>query len=553
MKKKLSLIVIMFVLLCCSIFSGCSLITDNLSARLKRPVAELTYEDGSKITINVKDFNIAMNNYGVELMQNNSYSYEEAAEETLKALINREVMLVESKSKFSLTDKDLNDLWIDTYESIITNLESFEDKVRTDWNLSIVAPKDEEQVESVLWTEYEKKAYVVYDETLEKLVIKVVNNSENNQESVARDKATLKQYIFDEVNNSDSKITKEALKRYIKQLKSNEDGQRLSTDDSSVFEREIERIYTNLEETLYITKLQNYYQYGNVNGVDGDYTSVISVDDMLNKYKYMMMSSKTLYEANKTKYNEDMLGSFASVNYVVDDKYFFVSHILLKFNDEQQATYDNLQKQLDNGEISALDYQNSLNALYSQISGIVRDEEGKIIEDESISAEELLNTLQNELGQKNTYEAKAEVFKKYLYKHNQDDGINNADYMYIVGTEESKMVENFTNASRELNEAGELGAISGIVKSNYGVHIIFYGGKVQNLFEIPENSELSLKEEDIWKLCDTRLNQMSNKTIFDLLYEQMVGDNYSAFESMQIKLLKENIEIVKYPKNYKEN
>lgn len=553
MKKKLTLFVFAFIMLFSSILCGCDLITDNLSVKLNKPVAVLTYKDNTKVTITVKEFNIAMNNYGVELMQNNSYSYEQAAEETLNALINRKVMLIEAKSKFQLTNKDKNDLWLNTYDALIANIESFEEKVRTDWNMSVQKPEEPEKDEIVKYTEYEKKAYVTYDEVLNKLVIKVVNDEHQSEEAVAKDKNTLKQVIFDEVANSGSKIRKEALSRYIKQLKLNEDGQRLSTDKDSMFIREIERIYNNLEETLYITKLQNFYQYGNSEGSDGDYTSIISVNDVLNKYKYMMLSSKTLYEANNSKFDSDMVDSFSSVNYVINDKYFFVSHILMKFTDEQQAIYDNLSNQLDCGEISLLEYQTSLDSLYNQVTAIVRDEDGKVIENQSISAEDLLKSINQDLNQYKSYEEKVEVFKNYLYRHNEDSGINNADYMYIVGEDNSKMVETFTQSSRELNENGDLGAISGLVRSNYGIHIIFYGGKVENVFEIPTIGDFSLSENDIWKLCDKKLNAMNNKTLFDLVYEKLQSDNYSTFESMQIRLLKEDINIVKYPKNYKQN
>ena len=245
-----------------------------------------------------------------------------------------------------------------------------------------------------------------------------------------------------------------------------------------------------------------------------------------------------------------MLSSFKDVNYVVDDNYFFVSHILMKYNEEQQAEYDNLKSEYDKGYISKGVYNERLTTLVAEIEATVRDSEGKIIEDQNVSASKVLSDLKLELASKSTNEEKTEVFRDYMYKYNEDPGTQNAEYAYVIGKETSKMVESFTDASRELNNAGQFGAVSELVPSEYGVHIVFYAGQVKNLFTINDVSTFSLSEQDILKLTDAKLNVLNNKTVFDKVFELLSDDNYSIFENMNLNVLKSNLKIEKHKSVY---
>ena len=146
-----------------------------------------------------------------------------------------------------------------------------------------------------------------------------------------------------------------------------------------------------------------------------------------------------------------------------------------------------------------------------------------------------------------------------MYKYNEDGGIMNADYPYIIGLNDSKMVESFTDASRELNEAGVYGGVSGLVESQYGLHIIYYMGKCENAFQFDSNGQVSIQaykydEEDnvigsdIIKLYETKLNNLNNKTLFDLVYEELYSDNLSQYENVNIETLNNhyNIKVEKF-------
>ena len=238
-----------------------------------------------------------------------------------------------------------------------------------------------------------------------------------------------------------------------------------------------------------------------------------------------------------------MLESFKDVYYVPDDNYFFVSNLLIKFTDDQKTEYANIDK---DAYLTPAKKAEKKAELINGCLAKVRDNDGKIIDGEQIYVNDLLNSLQVELKNATTDEKKAQIFRDYLYKYGEDTGVQNAEYMYVIGTETSKMVESFNDASRELNNKGEFGAISGLVASEYGVHIIFYGGKVQNLFTVNDMEHFNLQLSDIEKLTSAKLSVLNNKTVFDKVFETLSNDNYSIFENMNLNILKKDLKIEKH-------
>ena len=146
-------------------------------------------------------------------------------------------------------------------------------------------------------------------------------------------------------------------------------------------------------------------------------------------------------------------------------------------------------------------------------------------------------------------EAKTQIFKDYIYTYNEDTGNMNADYCYVIGKDSSRMVDTFTETSRELwdNGNGEYGSIDYCV-SEYGVHIIFYAGPVTNAFTISDPDNFNLNTDNIGELTEivntlknTYLNAFNNKTLFDKVYEELATDSYTIFETMNLDVLKKEI------------
>ena len=553
MKKKFTGILLCLLMTFAFVLSGCDLFPRNMSAYLNKSVCTITYENGDVEDITTKEYINAFNSYGYSLVQNGS-EYEDAANQTIEVLVNRYVLLHHATTNNLVTvdQDDEKEILDDVYTSLESNLDTYIDEVRNDWDITAPGtPDSDSDDEKVVYTPYVQKAEVDY----ETYRIKLLDTEDEPQTTNFQNlDAVLEKFTSDAMEDDKTQNTlvrKEAYRRFISALKANEEGLGLSTDNASVLKRYAEDVYKTTRENFIITGLEDYYK------TDDGY-STITVKQVLNRYKALMLQSKFSYEANAENYDKAMLESFDDVYYVVDDNYFFVSNLLVMFDDEvvgpdgltQKGRYDNLETEYNNGYITYGEYQRRATQLAYQVVAKERDSEGNIIAGKTISIETLLKNLQEELALQTTDEGKAKVFNDYLYRYGEDTGVENADYPYVIGTQTSQMVESFTDASRKLNDEGVFGAISGIVPSEYGAHIIIYLGKVENLFTISDVSTFNLVDKDIEKLTETKLSPLNNKTVFDKIFEQLSEDNYSIFENMNLNVLKNKCKIVKHESVY---
>ena len=552
MKKKLSSLILCMVLAFALLLSGCDLFPKNYLAYLNKSVCTITYADGTKEEITTEDYINAFNSYGASLVQSGT-EYAVAAEQTIEILINRFVLLNYAKKNIDITEDDKKEILDDVYSSLKSNMETYETEVRNEWDMATPESQDEEQ-DVVIYQEYVPTAEVVLVNGEYK--IKLIDTNDNKQTtnfaSLNAVVEQFKNYATFNDNTNNTKIRKEAYRRFLTALKKNEQNLNLSTDYDSILMRYAEKLYESTEENFYITNLEKYYK------TEEGY-STITVSQVLNKYKTLLLQSKFKFEASSENYDKAMLESFEDVYYVVDDNYFFVSHILMKYDEtsvngepSQKEQYDNLKTEYENGYITKLAYEQKLDALANQVQAKIRDDDGKLTGN-TVSANQVLKDLTDALDnpEVKTNEDKANEFRDYMYKYSEDTGTMNAEYMYVVGTETSQMVESFTENARELNDEGVFGQISSkLIASEYGVHILFYGGKVENLFTVLNVSSFNLQESDIEQLTKTKLSALNNKTLFDKVFELLSEDNYSIFENMNLNVLKKDIDIKKHESVY---
>ncbi len=535
--------------------AGCDLFPQNTAAYLNQIVITANYEDGTKIEISRKDYLTAYNNYGSELINSNGYTEEEAKEATINALVNRKILINEAKSITQVVSKvneEKAELYYQTYEALLSNANDYEAAIRKDWNMEQSDFGTSETKSGTVYTPYEKQAEVVYDSVRKEYRIKKVeDNATPVREKTFESLEDVKEAFYEATkNNNTDTFAKEEYRRYVASLKATQEVLKTKYTEDQLVANEIERIYNNLEETEYLTKYQGHKQF------NGGF-STITVSQVLNKYAAMMSKSKFIYDNNAETYKEDVLGNIENVNYFVDDDYFYVAHILIKFSDAQQAKYNELESLSNSGQggiISAEAKAEREQQLYNSIKGSVRNAEtGEITSEDSVGVNDILKEVQIALSNAKTNEQKDLAFRELMYKYNEDDGIMNAAHPYVIGENESKMVENFTNSSRELNQSGNYGAVSGLVQSEYGVHIIYYMGKCENLFEFQSDGTIHLQanytendvpKSDILKLTTTYLNRLNNKTVFDMVYETLVEDSYSEFENVNLETLKHDKGIV---------
>lgn len=556
MFKKFTAVLILVLCLILPL-SGCSLFALDNYTYLNQTVATINNpsNNNQEIVIKKKDLIEAYRNYA-QTLQQNGYTGEQAIEQLIQLLINKEVVLSEAErlietGEIIVSNNDLNDMWTETYKAVIKNIADFENEIITAWGLHIPSVLTEEEAdENVYFEQYKAQAEIIK-----------ITNSDNSVEWKIRSLESQKDFedeliyeldnhidsIFNEVNNrvSSANVTKEALKRYIKLLKNNEEGLNLSTEDNEVFKREIERIYNNIKENRYMQLYSEHFE------VKNGY-SIISINQVLNYLSAQMLASYSKYSIDFDLYESEILSNREDVWYVMDDDYFYVSHILLSFSDEEKATITKAEEFFKAGKISYQDYKNVKQFV---AENVMVKEYG---ENTNLTPNQLLNSLKTNLKGKDK-SGKVEVLNDYIYKYSGDGGNKNATYEYIIGKNNSQMVEEFTDAARELhnNGKGKFGDISELVVTEYGVHILAYLEPVKNAFTIHNVNNFSLitgntekMESIIETLITTKLSQLNERTLFDYIYEQVLFDKFSSFEGMNLSVLKQNLEIKIYNKNY---
>lgn len=541
MKKFLSLAFICLISFS-FILTGCNLFPTNQANYLSAPIVTFQTAKGENIKIDKEDLITAFNSYGAQLVNSYGYSIQDAIDATIEVLINREVMLLEAERTLKLGNGDLNEIWDDAYDTIISNLSTYEELVIEQWKLNVPSTLDEEEESETAYTPYKPQAEIVLQDG--KYVIKLLNTNTSTDQNVdlyyneGEEITSLVNTVNERLNNSTNKdVLTEAKRQYVEALKESEEGRNLSTNSDEVFAREVERIYEAVKDNKYIELYSEKLQG------DNDISN-ITLSQVLRKLTADMLSSYTKYTLNATQFDTDMLDSRENVDYVVNNNYFYVNHILLKY-DESSTTYlDELETLYKNGTISEKAYNDALEVEAEKIKA-TNIQTGK---ETNLSPMDIYNELVGLMTGKSD-EAKTQIFKDYIYTYNEDTGNMNADYCYVIGKDSSRMVDTFTETSRKLwdNGKGEYGAIDYCV-SEYGVHIIFYAGPVTNAFTISDPDNFNLNTDNMDELTEivntlknTYLNAFNNKTLFDKVYEELATDSYTIFETMNLDVLKKEI------------
>lgn len=541
MKKFLSLAFICLISFS-FILTGCNLFPTNQANYLSAPIVTFQTAEGENIKIDKEDLITAFNSYGAQLVNSYGYSIQDAIDATIEVLINREVMLLEAERTITLGNGDLNEIWDDAYDTIISNLSTYEELVIEQWKLNVPSTLDEEEESETAYTPYKPQAEIDLQDG--KYVIKLLNTNTSTDQNVdlyyneGEEITSLVKTVNDRLNNSANKdVLTEAKRQYVEALKESEEGRNLSTNSDEVFAREVERIYEAVKDNKYIELYSEKLQG------DKDISN-ITLSQVLRKLTADMLSSYTKYTLNATQFDTDMLDSRENVDYVVNNNYFYVNHILLKY-DESSTTYlDELETLYKNGTISEKAYNDALEVEAEKIKA-TNIQTGK---ETNLSPMDIYNELVGLMTGKSD-EAKTQTFKDYIYTYNEDTGNMNADYCYVIGKDSSRMVDTFTETSRKLwdNGKGEYGAIDYCV-SEYGVHIIFYAGPVTNAFTISDPDNFNLNTDNMDELTEivntlenTYLNAFNNKTLFDKVYEELATDSYTIFETMNLDVLKKEI------------
>lgn len=596
-KTKLTKLIIslsLCLVMCVSVFAGCTLVTTDMSRYYSQVVASLEYESGEKIEITKRDLSVAVANYS-ETYQSYGLEGEEAVKQILESVINEKLVIRASENMAKeqnngeiLTTKEKTYLWELTFETIEDNIISYYNQI------SGIEEEDSSSTESEDDTVITQNGYEDlvslqmdgqggYTLTLNSTASTAVEdhtfwNGEDRDLTTQNDLDVLYRNVVNYVTQNP--VYAQGYSRYLSEAKRSEEGMGLSTDNESVFKREIQRVYEVLYNAFMIDKYQEMNQANNAS---------VTINNILELYESRVISDYDKYVTEQAStYEEDVLEDVSSIHYFkpTGTQFFYVSHILAEFSDTDQATYDECQRVLDGtstkytvGEAEAI-----IEGLYSNLSFVVRepakDENGNIIRNEDggvtwtetgetkpVSA--VMSEIELKLSTAGDNELlKAQYFDEFIYKYNADPGIMNAERNYVIGvdystpdtengtsyTAHSSMVESFTNAAIELyaNGSAKIGDLyAQPIRSDYGIHIMIYEGKVENLFSNID-SNFSLSTADIQVLNDARLKAGESKTLLDVLYEDLDTDRYTIFETMNLQFLRDEVQLTYYPDAYKD-
>ena len=589
--------VCMCLLTCVSLVAGCSLVTTDMSKYYNTPVASFTYENGEKEEVTKKELITAFNSYGYQYYQNYGMSLSEAYKYTLDAVINQKLVINSAEEKASqanggevLTTKQKTYLWEKTYEAIEDNIISYYNDLN-----NIKEDEEETSDDGVVSQEvYNPTANIIsnndgtYSIVLEQTTTSDVDSHDywsgaDRNINTQNDLDALYNYVLTFVRENPTYT--QAFNKYLSQAKSSEEGMRLSTDNKSVFQREIMRVYGVLYDSFMVDLYQEQNQGSN---------SSVTISNILDVYTNRVVSDYNKYVTeNASTYEDDVLEDVSKINYfkTTGTQFFYVSHILAKFTDEQQAEYDRLTA-IVNGESDGPETigeaQAKIEDLYNNLSFPVREKnsDGEWVEIKGENGQTVTKSaaaVMEEVALKlatagdNEY-LKAEYFEEFIYKYNQDDGMFNSDRNYVIGidyttpdtengtsyTIYSNMVENFTNAAISLYNQGnaQIGDIymqtdgdysSGLIRTEYGLHIMVYEGKVQNLFTgINQDFTLTVNDIQVLDSKEARLKAGVDKTVFDVIFDELNKDNFSIFENMDLQFLRSQVSIEYYPDAYKD-
>ncbi len=567
MKKRFAGILMCLMMLCMSLLAGCSLVERDYSKYYSQTIAIITHkETGKSIEVTKREVVEGYQSYGYMYEQSYGYTRKQALQLTLSMLENRKITLLESENKFNVSENGKNGLTEEEqtylYDQVVDSLKSNLDVY---YNDIIGETAEEETSDDITFNGYDKTATLEFQNG--SYVIKKTNAVLDPLADYKFDSSNPKNFFDSDDYNAiyenfrafvlgSNEDYQKAFLDYARTLRLSEYGQNLSTDTPSLFDREIQRLYKLAYENYMITK----YSYSNKNS---DEISSISTSDILNMYSSKVRADYTQYVLEgDSSYDEDVQNSLNEVYYFKDDKdstkFFTVANVLFKFTDEQQAEYDRLTSlSSDDGGLTTEQINQKIDALYSQIIPVVRvlNENTGVYEEvdnSNYSVSYVYNKMSSALSSAkatNNVNYIGDTINDFIYQYNEDTGMFNATNNYVIGINSagevvSSFVESFNNAAIELynNGNGQIGDISGLVRSEYGIHVLIYTGECKNLFDSLNVSD----EQALEKLYDTRVNILVDKTYFDVIYDEIYVDNYTYFENINMNYLRQEYSIEEY-------
>ena len=594
----------MMLIMCLSVFAGCSLVTRNDKAYYDAVVGQITYTTGEKETISKQDLISAYNSYGYNYVDNYGMTRKEAFLTTLDTIIDNRLTIKAVETYYAehpeegetLNGNETTYIWDETYDALYSNLHDYLNEV-----LGIESNDDSStsnDSDSSVYTPYEQQVYLD-----ENLIIHKKQSATTIRETYKgrqvdgvyvdydyvdkNGEQPFKTALYDKIaslfagDDEDARNWRDAFGRYISDIKANYGYEKLSSN-REWFDYEMDRVYNILRDNYLIEKYSVIYN--RTLHQDADISNV-TVKDILSLYSSKVRADYATYQVanNASGFASSILSDVGNMDYIMKGSdianYFYVGYIKVDMTTEQQTALSNLETKLANNSIDYDEYERRVNEIYNQIktstdnlspnslfSRVKADVEkyryltvDGLTEEQKEEAQEQGVNLETYVANANKSIAyqRADAFRPYMYKYSDDDTLKNTDYNAVFGVtndgqvlaqdsfmSDSAVPEDLKNAILKLYNNGDaqVGDMTEFVRTDDGVYMFFYAGAIENLFAgIDKDFDVSKNPEAIQILTSTRTNIFSNKTLFDALYEECVSDRFYIFQNMNINNLRTNM------------
>lgn len=421
-KRKFAAL-LMILVICMSVFTGCSLVTVNTKKYFEATVATITYTTGEKEKITKRDLISGYNSYGYNYVDSYGYTRKDAMKQTLETIINKRITIkaVENYYEENPTEGDMLNgnettyIWDTTYDAIYKNLKDYLNDV-----LGITTPEssdDSADSNASVFSPYVKTAYLVEDggkytikKTTPATTIRETYKGRQDANDVFVDfeyKNSENSYVFkedmytklyslaDSDTSTSAKNWKSAFNKYIADIKSNYNYKKFDSD-KECFMFELDRVYNILKDNYIVEKYEVIYNRQSHQGAD---TANVKADDILKYYSAKVRADYTSYviEGGESSFASSMLSDVGSVDYILEgnntSKYFYVGSVKIEMTAKQKADYSKLKTDLANQNIGYNKYEEEVDKIYSSLYATRRDATTGEKTVETVASQVLLNKI----------------------------------------------------------------------------------------------------------------------------------------------------------------
>ena len=534
-------------------FAGCNLLEIDKYKYYNQTVATVSLKDGYgeeynqyKETYTKKDLLNAYYNYAYEYVNQGQLTAKAGVDYAMANMINTDILYKYIKTNFfdnadcelQFTDKDENDVKLLAFDSMQDSIYEIEAELFEEWDIQYLN-EDELSDEE---TKGLRAEYTEYNSKVEYTDGKVILKNSGNR---VHDNRVAPAHFVQTIRHEE--VSREAYTRYVKKLQDAAKAEGLSSKEADVLEAEEKRLIESFTRSKYFEIFQEWYnKYYNFT-FDGE--NYVLNDNILNQvvdtFKQDFVAQQALYENNDEAYHTAMGGNDTSnIYYHQEGEYVYVSHILLKFSDAQVAQIKSLDSKLSKNLISQERYD-ELVADIADRTVVTYEADGTTYTSTAIN---VYNRINNYVNRGADVVEKAKLFNDMIYLYNDDEGIMNKDFAYVVNLDtnvQDKMVKPFADTAREMHRTGKVGDVSKMVITEYGVHIMFYVGEVESV--VANVNSLTYGD-----LLTTKTQLSSNKSLFDIVYDGISSDAYNTSASGYVASIREAIAIEYEKKAYKD-